>query len=137
MKKIALLLLPLLLTPALAARAAGKPAKAKAAAPAAASAASATSARAKEAAKDSPPAATAPAPATETLTYGRFGTVWLYRRTPHPSHVALFFSGDGGWNLGVVDMAQILADQDALVVGISVPFYMQKLNASKESCLYP
>jgi len=83
------------------------------------------------------PAATAPAPATETLTYGRFGTVWLYRRTPHPSHVALFFSGDGGWNLGVVDMAQILADQNTLVVGISVPYYMQKLNASKESCLYP
>jgi type IV secretory pathway VirJ component len=83
------------------------------------------------------PAATAPAPATETLTYGRFGTVWLYRRTPHPAHVALFFSGDGGWNLGVVDMAQILADQNTLVVGISVPYYMQKLNASKESCLYP
>src|SRR3954451_4160388 len=83
------------------------------------------------------PAATAPAPATETLTYGRFGTVWLYKRTPHPKNVALFFSGDGGWNLGVVDMAQILADQNTLVVGISVPYYMQKLNASKESCLYP
>jgi type IV secretory pathway VirJ component len=83
------------------------------------------------------PAATAPAPETETLTYGRFGKVWLYRRTPHPGHVALFFSGDGGWNLGVVDMAQILAAQDTLVVGISVPYYMQKLNASKESCLYP
>lgn len=87
--------------------------------------------------KTESPAATSPAPATETLTYGRFGTVWLYRRTPHPSHVALFFSGDGGWNLGVVDMAQILAAQDTLVVGISVPYYMQKLNASKESCLYP
>ncbi|HSU83093.1 MAG TPA: AcvB/VirJ family lysyl-phosphatidylglycerol hydrolase [Thermoanaerobaculia bacterium] len=87
--------------------------------------------------KTESPAATAPAPATETLTYGRFGTVWLYRRTPHPAHVALFFSGDGGWNLGVVDMAQILADQNTLVVGISVPYYMQKLNASKESCLYP
>ncbi|HET9209740.1 MAG TPA: AcvB/VirJ family lysyl-phosphatidylglycerol hydrolase [Thermoanaerobaculia bacterium] len=83
------------------------------------------------------PAATAPAPATETLTYGRFGTVWLYRRTSHPAHVALFFSGDGGWNLGVVDMAQILADQNTLVVGISVPYYMKKLNASREKCLYP
>jgi type IV secretory pathway VirJ component len=83
------------------------------------------------------PAATAPAPKTETLTYGRFGTVWLYRKTPHPGRVALFFSGDGGWNLGVVDMAQILAAQDTLVVGISVPYYMQKLNASKEKCLYP
>ncbi len=83
------------------------------------------------------PAATAPAPKTETLTYGRFGTVWLYRKTPHPAHVALFFSGDGGWNLGVVDMAQILSAQDTLVVGVSVPYYIQKLNASKEKCLYP
>ncbi len=131
MKKIALLLLPLLLTPVLAARAAEKPAKTKTAAPAAASA---TSARAKEAAKDSPPAATAPAPPTETLTYGRFGKVYIYRRTPHPSHVAIFFSGDGGWNLGVVDMAQILADMDTLVVGVNVPAYVGKLNAAKESC---
>jgi len=130
MKKIALLLLPLLLAPALAARAAEKPAKAKAAPPAP----SAASARAKEAAKDSPPAATAPAPPTETLTYGRFGKVYIYRRTPHPSHVAIFFSGDGGWNLGVVDMAQILADMDTLVVGVNVPAYVGKLNAGKESC---
>jgi type IV secretory pathway VirJ component len=87
-----------------------------------------------DAQKAESPKATAAAPATETLSYGRFGTVWLYRRTPHPSHVALFFSGDGGWNLGVVDMAQILAGNDTLVVGISVPYYIGKLNASKESC---
>ena len=31
-------------------------------------------------------------------------------------------------------MAQILADQDTLVVGISVPYYVAKLNAAKESC---
>ena len=34
-------------------------------------------------------------------------------------------------------MAQILADNDTLVVGISVPYYMAKLNASKQSCLSP
>jgi type IV secretory pathway VirJ component len=89
-----------------------------------------------DAQKAEAPKATQSAPPTETLSYGRFGTVWLYRRTPHPSHVALFFSGDGGWNLGVVDMAQILAGQDTLVVGISVPYYVQKINASKESCTY-
>jgi type IV secretory pathway VirJ component len=134
LKKIALLVVPLLLAAALPGRAAEKPAKAaKPPAPAKAATAS-TSARAKESAKDSPPAATAPAPPTETLSYGRFGKVYIYRRTPHPSHVALFFSGDGGWNLGVVDMAQILADMDTLVVGISVPDYVAKLNASKESC---
>jgi type IV secretory pathway VirJ component len=93
-----------------------------------------SSPRAREAARDSPPAATSPAPPTETLTYGRFGKVYIYRNTPHPRHVALFFSGDGGWNLGVVDMARILAAQDTLVVGINVPFYVAKLNAARESC---
>jgi type IV secretory pathway VirJ component len=121
--KAALLLLPLL-PASVPVRAAETPAKG--APPAAKS----------EDSKDSTNGAS-PAPPTETLTYGRFGKVWIYRRTPHPHHVALFFSGDGGWNLGVVDMAQILADDDTLVVGISVPYYMAKLNASKESCLYP
>jgi type IV secretory pathway VirJ component len=63
--------------------------------------------------------------------------VALYRSSPHPKHVVLFLSGDGGWNLGVVDMARTLADMDSLVVGIGVPAYVKKLNASKESCLYP
>ena len=93
-----------------------------------------SSPRARAAAKDSHPTATLPAPPTETLTYGRFGKVYIYRSTPHPRHVALFFSGDGGWNLGVVDMAKILAGQETLVVGINVPFYVAKLNAARESC---
>ena len=42
---------------------------------------------------------------TETLRFGRFGTGTVYRESPHPCHVVLFISGDGGWNLGVVDMA--------------------------------
>jgi type IV secretory pathway VirJ component len=80
---------------------------------------------------------TAPAKPPESLSYGRFGEVALYRGSPHPKNVVLFFSGDGGWNLGVVDMARILADMDSLVVGIGVPDYVKKLNASKASCLYP
>ncbi|MFH1573643.1 MAG: virulence factor family protein, partial [Acidobacteriota bacterium] len=51
----------------------------------------------------------------ETLSFGRFGTVHLYRQSLRPSHVALFVSGDGGWNQGVVDMARELAGLDALV----------------------
>lgn len=82
-------------------------------------------------------AAAAAAPAGETLTYGRFGKVALYRQTPHPHHVVLFFSGDGGWNLGVVDMAETLAKMDALVVGINLPHYLAALAASKETCSYP
>ncbi|MBW8876630.1 MAG: virulence factor family protein [Acidobacteria bacterium] len=83
------------------------------------------------------PAAITPAKPPESLSYGRFGQVAIYRSSPHPKNVVLFFSGDGGWNLGVVDMARILSEMDSLVVGINVPQYLKKLNASQESCVYP
>jgi type IV secretory pathway VirJ component len=76
------------------------------------------------------------ASAAETLSYGRFGRVTLYRQTPQPKHVVLFFSGDGGWNLGVVDMAETLSKLDALVVGINLPGYVKALAAGKEACSY-
>jgi type IV secretory pathway VirJ component len=79
----------------------------------------------------------AAAPAGESLTYGRFGKVALYRQTPHPRNVVLFFSGDGGWNLGVIDMAQTLSQMDALVVGINLPHFLAALAAGKETCSYP
>jgi type IV secretory pathway VirJ component len=81
--------------------------------------------------------AAARTPADETFTYGRFGVVAVVRQTPHPSHVVVFFSGDGGWNLGVVDMAHTLAGMDALVLGVNVPRYLRTLGAAKESCSYP
>ena len=73
----------------------------------------------------------------ETLHYGRFGAVHLYRDAPEPSHVVLFVSGDGGWNLGVVDMARELATLDALVVGIDITHYLKELESSNEKCSYP
>jgi type IV secretory pathway VirJ component len=79
----------------------------------------------------------AAATAAETLKFGRFGTVKLYRTSPHPKHVVLFLSGDGGWNLGVVDMAQLLAAMDTLVVGINLPGFLKSMEASKEACHYP
>ncbi|HEV8629422.1 MAG TPA: AcvB/VirJ family lysyl-phosphatidylglycerol hydrolase [Thermoanaerobaculia bacterium] len=72
-----------------------------------------------------------------TLEMARFGTVHLYQPTPHPSRVILFVSGDGGWNLGVVDMARMLASRDALVVGINVRTYLRTLAAEKGACAYP
>jgi type IV secretory pathway VirJ component len=102
---------------------------------------SASAAIAKAAAPHSKPprhaSAPASAPAGETLTYGRFGQVALYRQTPHPRSVVLFFSGDGGWNLGVIDMARTLSKMDALVVGINLPHYVAALAGGKESCSYP
>jgi type IV secretory pathway VirJ component len=72
--------------------------------------------------------------AESVLSFGRFGPVAIYRRTPHPRNVVLFISGDGGWNLGVIDMAQALAGLDALVVGIDIVHYLHAAEAAKDSC---
>lgn len=73
----------------------------------------------------------------DTMRFGRFGPVVVYRATSRPSHVVLLVSGDGGWNLGVVRMAEIVARMDALVVGIDIRQYLGALGATKERCSYP
>ena len=75
--------------------------------------------------------------AEETLTFGRFGTIKIYHSVPQPAHVALFVSGDGGWNQGVVDMARELAGMDTLVVGVDIVHYLKVLAGSPEACVYP
>jgi pimeloyl-ACP methyl ester carboxylesterase len=71
------------------------------------------------------------------LEYGRFGRVSLYQGSSPPSHVVLFVSGDGGWNLGVVDMARELATLNALVVGIDIIHFLRELGKSGEPCSNP
>ena len=72
-----------------------------------------------------------------TLAYGPFGDVSLYRGAGEPRDVVLFLSGDGGWNLGVITMAQRLADKGAIVAGIDIRHYLQKLESSAEDCVSP
>lgn len=94
-----------------------------------------------------PPAENPPAPAAEraksppradrTLAFGRFGTVYLYGDPARARQVVLFVSGDGGWELGVVDMARELAKLDALVVGIDIVHYLRQVDAGAEKCAYP
>lgn len=85
-----------------------------------------------------PPAvAGEPAPAPERFEYGAAGEVTLYRPTGAPRGVALFVSGDGGWNQGVVDMAERLRDLGGLVVGIDIRTLLRNLAASAERCAYP
>jgi len=50
--------------------------------------------------------------------------------------VVLFVSGDGGWNLGVVSMAEQVRDLGALVVGIDIRAFVKSLETSKP-CAYP
>lgn len=75
--------------------------------------------------------------AEETLQHGRFGSMTVYRPDGQPTGVAIFVSGDGGWNAGVVDMARAMVADNLLVVGIDIRHYLQALAASDESCSYP
>jgi len=81
-----------------------------------------------------------PAPSKDGLvtgiSFGRFGTVAVYKPKT-PTHVVLFLSGDGGWNQGVIDMAQMLYRKDYLVIGVDVPRYLAATAKGKESCIYP
>jgi type IV secretory pathway VirJ component len=73
----------------------------------------------------------------ETINFGNFGDVHIYRQSSLPEHVVLFISGDGGWNLGIIDMARALTDLDVLVAGIDITTYFKRLAAGKQACSYP
>ena len=69
------------------------------------------------------------------LDYGApFGPVALYLPEGEPRAVVLFFSGDGGWNLGVVDMARELAGKGAVVAGVDVRRYLAAIGGAHGHC---
>ena len=70
------------------------------------------------------------------LHFGRFGDVAVYRPAGVPAHTALFFSGDGGWNQGVIDMAHTLAQGGTLVLGVDTPRYLKAVDAGAGKCTY-
>ena len=72
----------------------------------------------------------------ETLAVPGFSKVVVYAPERAPEQVVLFVSGDGGWNLGVVAMAERLRDLGALVVGVDIRAFLPSLEASK-TCAYP
>jgi type IV secretory pathway VirJ component len=75
--------------------------------------------------------------ANDTLSYGRFGKISLYRGAAEPRDVVLFLSGDGGWNLGVISMAQHLADKSAIVAGVDIRGYLEQLEKAPQACVSP
>ncbi len=75
-------------------------------------------------------------PAVQTIATPAFGTVTIYQPDAPPEQVVLFVSGDGGWNLGVVGMAERLRRAGALVVGIDIRAFVRTLESSK-ACAYP
>jgi type IV secretory pathway VirJ component len=62
-----------------------------------------------------------------TVDGGRFGPIHVYRPAQRISGVALFFSGDGGWNGGVIDHARRLAGEGYLVGGVDVRNYLESI----------
>ncbi len=78
-----------------------------------------------------PKAATKPAApddgATQHLEAGRFGTVAVYIPPGKPRSVAIFLSGDGGWELGVINMARALEHTGAVVIGVDIRQYFSSL----------
>jgi type IV secretory pathway VirJ component len=73
----------------------------------------------------------------ETLDYEHFGTVAIYRKAPHPPHVVLFVSGDGGWEKSPIVMAKELREMNTLVVGISIKNYIPYLRGAHARCTFP
>ncbi len=61
------------------------------------------------------------------LSAGRFGTVSVYIPDRKPGSVAIFLSGDGGWELGVINMAKALRDTGAVVIGADIRHYLARL----------
>ena len=66
----------------------------------------------------------------DTITAPGFGTVTIYQPDTSPQQVVLFLSGDGGWNLGVIGMAERLRRAGALVVGIDIRAFVKSLESS-------
>ena len=73
----------------------------------------------------------------DSLSYGAFGTVKIYKPKGIPTGVVLFLSGDGGWNAGVVDMTQNILLEGAFVIGIDIRHYRHHLRMDKSRCIYP
>jgi type IV secretory pathway VirJ component len=73
----------------------------------------------------------------DSLNYSIFGQVKIYKPASEPKQVILFISGDGGWNMGVVDMAIAFTGMDALVVGIDITRYYKNLQKTSSECYYP
>lgn len=73
----------------------------------------------------------------DTLSYGNFGKIVIYKPGSVPNSVVLFLSGDGGWNMGVIEMSQSLVQQGALVAGLDIKLYLKRLNSLSLKCYYP
>ena len=72
--------------------------------------------------------------AADTITYPGLGSVTIYQPAGAPQEFVIFVSGDGGWNLGVISMAQHLVEAGALVAGVDINQMGKRLQTSSDTC---
>jgi len=72
--------------------------------------------------------------ANRWINVGGFGEVAVYKPTGAAKGLALFASGDGGWSLGVLDMAHEAASLGYWVAGFSTPQFLKALDAGDSEC---
>ena len=75
-----------------------------------------------------------PGHAADTVTYPGLGSVTIYQPAGAPKEFVIFVSGDGGWNQGVVSMAQHLVEAGAVVAGVDINQMGKRLQASSDTC---
>jgi type IV secretory pathway VirJ component len=68
------------------------------------------------------------------INVGGFGEVAVYKPAGPAKGLALFASGDGGWSLGVLDMAHEAAGLGYWVAGFSTPQFLKGLDSGDGSC---
>jgi type IV secretory pathway VirJ component len=71
------------------------------------------------------------------LSAGRFGPVTVYIPEGRPQSVAVFLSGDGGWELGVINMAHALTSMGAVVIGADIRHYLASLKSAAQRAAAP
>jgi len=68
------------------------------------------------------------------INVGGFGEVTIYKPVGPAKGLALFASGDGGLNLGVLDMAHEAAGLGYWVAGFSTPQFLKGLDSGDGTC---
>lgn len=74
---------------------------------------------------------------SDSLSYGPFHEVRIYRPTAAPRHLALLLSGDGGWGAPLPEIARRLSGQGTLVGGIDVRDLFRRFEHDPHPCVSP
>lgn len=74
---------------------------------------------------------------SKQTSYGMFGALHVSRPAAQASDVVLLLSDRDGWTARQSTLADALATQGALVVGIDLPVYLKRLAAIGDKCSYP